>query len=168
MAELIHRVAYEVVPMHRLPLPLGIRDPECMITPMAWAKRRLRRRVPWLLPPQKPRECCFYHSIDWRRAAEVAVRLVRQAQAAGLQGVRIDDYVDEHVEAEKLADPEEDAVVVLLIGEAAGILLHDPGFPAPYMDGRHRVAAQLDQGVAETVVQRFEVLDPETGLPVVD
>lgn len=72
------------------------------------------------------------------------------------------------MEAEKLAGLEEEAVVVLLIGEAAGILLHDPGFPAPYTAGRHRVAAQLDQGVTETVVQRFEVLDPETGLPAVD
>src|SRR5690606_23969745 len=90
-------------------------------------------------------------------------------QAAGLDGVRIDDYVDEHVGAEGLADPEEDAVVVLLIGEGAGILLHDePDFPFPYMDGRHRVAAQLDQGVAETVVQRFETLDPATGRPAAD
>lgn len=137
--------------------------------PKVRARRRLRRRVPWLLPPQEPRDRCFYHSIDWRRAAEVAVRLVLQSQATGLQGTRIDDYVDEHVGTEKLADLEEKAVVVRLIGEAAGILLHDdPGFPTPYMDGRHRVAAQLDQGVAETVVQRFEVLDPTTGLPVVD
>ncbi|MBB3724570.1 hypothetical protein [Nonomuraea dietziae] len=35
-----------------------------------------------------------------------------------------------------------------------------------YYEGHHRVAAQLDQGVRQTVVQRWESFDPATGLPI--
>jgi len=34
--------------------------------------------------------------------------------------------------------------------------------------GQHRVVAQLDQGVKQTIIQRLELLDPDTGQPAPD
>ncbi|RVX40908.1 hypothetical protein EDD27_3350 [Nonomuraea polychroma] len=82
----VYEPVYEVVKVVRLPVPNEIREPDCMIGPKVWVRRRIRRLTPWLVPRQAPPARCWYHQVDWRQAAEAAMRLVRQAQAAGLPG----------------------------------------------------------------------------------
>lgn len=165
--EWIERWVYEVVKVTRLPIPRELRDPECMIGPKVWLVRRIRCLAPWLVRRQRPRGCCWHHEVNWRQAAAIAVHLVRQAHAAGISGEDIGDFVMDrvHEEHEDLDDREQTAIV-LLVGLDAGIQLSEPGSAWLYGDGQHRVAAQLDQGVRETIVQRLELLDPVTGLPV--
>lgn len=156
---------YEVVKVVRLPVPNEIREPDCMIGPKVWVRRRIRRLAPWLVPRQAPRACCWHHQVDWRQAAEAAIRLVRQAQAAGLHGERISDYTIERLDEQGLGDREQDAVLALAY--TGGIEPNtEPNAEWRYFEGQHRVAAQLDQGVRQTVVQRWEPFDPATGLPI--
>jgi hypothetical protein len=90
--------------------------------------------------------------VDWRQAAEVAVRLVRQAQTTGVQ--EIGDYVMNAALKEDL-DERTKIAVEALVGAGAGIQLNDdPDDPWRYYEGQHRVAAQLDQGVRQTIIQR--------------
>lgn len=164
----IEHWVYEVVDVARLPVPNELRDPDCMIGPWVWVRRRLRRRLPWLIPRQRPRECCRHHRIDWRQAAEVAVRLVRQAQAAGLSSTEIDKYVMDIVATDEQIDRREELGIMFLVGAGVGIALADPEAGWRYQDGQHRVAAHLDQGVRQTIIQRLELLDPDTGKPLPD
>ncbi|WP_165958871.1 hypothetical protein [Actinomadura sp. KC345] len=153
---------YDVVKVARLPVPNEIRGPKCMIGPKVWVRRHLRRYLPWLVRRQVPRNCCWHHQIDWRIAAAAAIRLVREAQAAGLRGDDIDEFVMDRLADQDLGDQAESAVIALTC-TGAGIQLAEPDAPWRYFEGQHRVAAQLDQGVRETIVQRLELLDPDTG-----
>jgi hypothetical protein len=90
--------------------------------------------------------------VDWRQAAEVAIRLLGQAQSPG--GIDQSEYVLNAVHDEGLDDLTQTAIV-LLAGFGAGIQLSDPDDPWRYHDGQHRVAAQLDQGVPRTIIQVF-------------
>ncbi|MEV0633261.1 hypothetical protein [Nonomuraea wenchangensis] len=151
----------------RLPIPQELRDPECMIGPKVWLVRRIRCLAPWLVRCQRPRGCCWPHEVNWRQAAAIAVHLVRQAHTAGIPDEDIGDFVMNHVHDEhEDLDARERTAIVLLGGLDVGIQLSAPGSVWLYGDGQHRVAAQLDQGVRETIVQRMELLDPVTGLPV--
>ncbi len=168
LREWIEHWVYEVVKVAHLPVPNEIDGPHCMIGPTVRMRRRIRRCAPWLAPRQDSRDCCWHHHVDWRQAADVAVRLVRAAQAAGLHSEHIDDFVMNRVRDERLRDREETAIA-LLVCAGVGIQLNDdPDAPWHYIDGQHRVAAQLDQGVKETIVQRFQLLDPVTGKPLQD
>jgi hypothetical protein len=166
--EWIEHWVYEVVDVARLPVPNELRDPDCMIGPWVWVRRRLRRLVPWLIPRQGPRECCWHHQIDWRRAADAAVRLVREAQDAGFSSAEIGRYVMDVVTNDELLDEREELGVLFLVGDGVGIQVADPDATWLYQDGQHRVAAQLDQGVRQTIIQRLELLDPTTGQPIPD
>ncbi|MEU6718251.1 hypothetical protein ABZ897_42865 [Nonomuraea sp. NPDC046802] len=153
---------YEVVKVVRLPVPNEIREPPCMIGPKVWVGRRIRRLAPWLVPRQAPRACCWHHQVDWHQAAAAAIRLLREAQAAGLRGEGISDYVLGRLDEQGLGDREQDAVLAL--GCTGGIEPNtEPDAKWRYYEGQHRVAAQLDQGVRETVVQRWVPLGPATG-----
>ncbi len=82
-------------------------------------------------------------------------------------GYQIDDYVTEAVRGAGL-DEREDLAIALLVGVSSGIQLSDDPDQRGYIDGQHRVAAQLDQGVKQTIIQRVELLDPDTGQPIPD
>ncbi|MBE1582798.1 hypothetical protein ACFPOI_59785 [Nonomuraea angiospora] len=97
----------------RLPVPNEIREPARMIAPKVWVRRRIRRLAPRLVPRQASRACCRHHQVDWRQAAEAAIRLVRRAQAAGLYGERISDYAIERLDEQGLGDREQDTVLAL-------------------------------------------------------
>lgn len=160
---------YDVVNVSDLPVPNEIRGPACMTGPKVWLRRRSRKRIGWLAPRLGPRDCCWHHQVSWGDTAEVAVRLVRQAHAAGARdGTDIWDYVNGRLEGEGLGHLEQDAIRTL-VGPGEGIQLNDDTDPQwRYQDGQHRVAAHLDQGVRETVVQRVEELDLATGLSATD
>jgi hypothetical protein len=105
--------------------------------------------------------------VNWRQAAPAAIRLVRQAQAAGLRGEGISDYVIDRLDEQGLGDREQDAVLALAC--TGGIEPNtEPNAEWRYCDGQHRVAAQLDQRVRETIVQQWVSLDLVTGRPVQD
>ncbi|MGP3937341.1 hypothetical protein [Nonomuraea sp. KM88] len=158
---------YEVVKVVRLPVPNEIRAPDCMIGPKIWLRRRIRRLASWLVPRQTPRPCCWHHQVNWHQAAAAAIRLVRQAQAAGVRGEGISDYVIDRLDEQGLGDREQDGLLALAC--TGGIEPNtEPNAQWRYYEGQHRVAAQLDQGVQETVVQQWVALDPITGWPVQD
>jgi hypothetical protein len=102
--------------------------------------------------------------VNWPVAAEVAVRLVRQAHCPGLyDGDQIEAYIMERLDGEALGELESDGLLAL-VDAGAGIQLNDDPDPQwRYVEGQHRVAAQLDQGVRETVVQQLEQLDAGSG-----
>jgi hypothetical protein len=152
---------YDVVRVSDLPIPNEMRGPTCMLGPGVWLRRRAQRRVAWLRRPLRPRDCCWHHQVNWPVAAEAAVRLVRRAHCAGLHdGDEIEAYILERLAGEALGELECDGLLAL-VGAGAGIELNDDPDPQwRYVEGQHRVAAQLDQGVRETVVQRLEQLDP--------
>jgi hypothetical protein len=104
---------------------------------------------------------------NWRQAAAIAVRLIREAQASGISGEQIGEYVMDAVRDDNLGAREKTAIL-LLVGASAGIQLNDEPGDRWYIDGQHRYAAQLDQGVRETIIQRLELLDPATGQPLPD
>ncbi|MEV3986917.1 hypothetical protein [Nonomuraea sp. NPDC049758] len=158
---------YEVVRVTSLPIPQELRDPPCMVGWKVRMTRRLRCLAPRFIPAQRPRECCWHHQVDWRLAADIAVDLVRRAHKAGVPGEDIGDYVMERVlDGHEDLPEREDNAIITLVGLGTGIELSDPDAPWLYQEGQHRVAAQLDQGVRETIVQRLELLDPVTGRPV--
>ena len=154
-------IRYDVVRVSDLPIPNEIRSPACMLGPGAWLRRRAQRHVAWLRRPLRPRDCCWHHQVNWPVAAEIAVRLGRRAQSAGLHdGDQIEEYILERLAGEALGELEHDGLLAL-VGDGAGIMLNDDPDPQwLYVEGQHRVAAHLDQGVRETVVQRLEQLDP--------
>jgi hypothetical protein len=157
---------YEVVDVAKLPLPRDLDDPDCMTGSWVSVRRRLCRVVPWVVPAQAPRDCSWHHQVDWHQAAATAICLVREAEADGAQSERIDEYVMDAVRGAGLGGRERLAVT-LLVGASAGIQNDDPDDPW-YIDGQHRVAAQLDQGVRQTIIQWLELLDPATGQPITD
>jgi hypothetical protein len=158
---------YEVVDVSELPIPQELKEPPCMVGAWVWLRRRLRRLAPWLVPSQAPRECCWHHRVDWRWTAGTAVRLVREAQAAGIEGEEIDEYVTIALDDEEIGLGQMLAVSAL-VGSGCGIQLSDPDASWLYQDGQHRVAAQIDQGVRQTIIQRYDPIDPDTGQPVAD
>jgi hypothetical protein len=82
--------------------------------------------------------------------------------AAGIDGDQIDNVSDEGLDARQ------ELAITLLVGVGIGIQLADESGHWWYIDGQHRVVAQLDQGVKQTIIQRLELLDPDTGQPAPD
>lgn len=163
----IEHWTYEVVDVAALPLPPDLDSPDCMTGIWVGARRRLRRRVPWLIPAQGPRYCCWHHQVNWRQAAAIAVRFLREAEASGASSEQVEEYVMDAVRSAGVGVRERLAIT-LLVGASAGIQLGDDPDDPWYIDGQHRVAAQLDQGVRQTIIQWLVLLDPATGQPVPD
>jgi hypothetical protein len=87
---------------------------------------------------------------------------------AGIDGKQICDYVTGALDGEGL-DGRTKSAVWDLVYPSAGIMLNeDPATPWRYQDGQHRTAAQFDQGVRQTIIQRLEFLDPTTHRPITD
>jgi hypothetical protein len=132
--------------------PLIARD--CMADPVPWPERLIRQ----IVPRTRIRDCCWHHSIDWRHAAPVAVRLARH--------VRREHITDEDELAWRaftlvhelgLPERQEEAVETLL-NPHDGITLDHIGYDRwrlSYMNGRKRTHAMLEAGVHRTVVIRW-------------
>lgn len=107
------------------------------------------------------RDCCYYHSVDWRAVSAAAIRIVRRARREGLAGEAIGERADELAEPQGLTGEEELALAELLT-DHSGI---QPGRRALlgrryYTNGRHRTSAMLDSGVRRTVVIRWRYPPP--------
>jgi hypothetical protein len=117
--------------------------------PPRW--RRLARQV---IPRHAPRDCCYYHRVDWHQVSAAAIGVTRQARWEGLAGQTLSGRAVELAEAQDLPPQEREALGKLLTGYTAiqptRLLRRRPG----YNNGRHRVTAMFDSGVRRTIVLR--------------
>jgi hypothetical protein len=122
---------------------------------------RLKRQV----VHGQPRDCCYYHSVDWHKVANEACRIAREVPlAAQLPPWRPGDDSDEAEEAYErawkphddaqdraaacdLPEREREAVDELLSPATAIWLVHAGSSPLDYQNGRHRAHALMSSGV---------------------
>jgi hypothetical protein len=128
------------------PKPAPFRQAACMSagTPL-W--RRLARQF---VPHRGDRGCCWYHGGDWHTVSSLAIRLVREAQAAGVPHEDIPQHVDQQAATISLTGWEREALLSLLIDT---IRPYRP-LRGGYNNGQHRAQAMLDAGVRRTLVER--------------
>ena len=137
-----------------LPRPEGV-DRGCMTGQVPWW-RVLARQV---IPRRQPRDCCYYHRIDWHRVSAAAIRITRQAHSEGLSGEAFADRASEIAPAEDLPHEEQWALTELL-SDATGIQVsRDDDGRRYYINGRHRTTAMLEAGVRRTVIIRWNMPD---------
>jgi hypothetical protein len=116
--------------------------------------RRLGRQ---LVPRRTGQGCCWYHTGDWHKVNEVAIRLVRQAQCEGVAGREIRHHVLDVAAIEDMTDWERGALSTLLCdhivvgGRGAG------RWRRGYVNGNHRAQAMLDAGVRRTITVSWRV-----------
>jgi hypothetical protein len=112
-----------------------------------------------------PRECCYYHSVDWRKVVSEAVRIACEVPlAAQLPPWWPEDDTDEAEEAyERACQPHErmrelvracdlpererEAVEELVSPDTAIWLVHSGKGGLGYQNGRHRAHALIAAGV---------------------
>jgi hypothetical protein len=135
-----YRVAWTLF----LPRPRGM-DRGCIRAVPSWWRCLARQAFPCRMA----RDCCYYHSIDWRRVSAAAIRITRQARREGLSGRALSGRADELAGSEGLAGEEQLALAELLSEHSAIV----PG--RPYGNGRHRVTVMLGVGVRRTVIIRW-------------
>jgi GNAT superfamily N-acetyltransferase len=127
-----------------------------------------------------PRECCYYHSVDWRQVAAEAVRIACEVPlAAQMPPGWAKDDSDEAEEAYErawqphermrelaracgLPERERKAVQELLSPATAIWLVHSGGGGLGYQNGRHRAHALMSAGVRWVPVIRDHCCE-ETG-----
>jgi hypothetical protein len=133
-----------------LPRPRGM-DRGCITAAPPWW-RCLARQV---IPRRAVRDCCYYHSVSWRRVSAAAIRVTRQARREGLAGEAFGDRLAILAQAQGLPAAEEEALADLLADHSA--IQPGPRFRLRrgYTNGRHRTTAMLDSGVRRTVVIRW-------------
>lgn len=87
------RVAWTIL----LPRPRGM-NRGCFTTAPSWW-RRLARQV---IPRRAPRDCCYYHRVDWHQVSAAAIRVTRQARLEGLAGLALGHRAAELAEDQDL------------------------------------------------------------------
>lgn len=132
-----------------LPRPRGM-NRGCFKTAPSWWMR-LSRQV---IPRRTPRDCCYYHRIDWHQVSAAAIRVTRQARREGMAGQAPGRRAAELGEAQDMLPQEKEALSTLLSRHTAiqptRLLRRRPG----YHNGRHRITAMFDSGVRRTIVRR--------------
>ena len=129
----------------------------------------------------RPRGCCCYHSVDWRRVAAEAVRIAREVPlAAQTPPLWPEDHSDEAEEAyERAWQPHRDAddlatacdlpereceAIKELLDPGTAIWLHHLAGSSSldYQNGRHRAHALMSAGVRWVPVIRDHCCCPGT------
>ncbi|WP_146765932.1 hypothetical protein [Micromonospora noduli] len=128
------------------PKPAPFRQAVCMSAGTTLWRRLARQFVPY----RGARGCCWYHGGDWHTVSRVAIRLVREAQAAGVPHEDIPYQVGQQAATISLSDWEREALLSLLIDT---IRPYRP-FEGGYNNGQHRAQAMLDAGVRRTLVEQ--------------
>jgi hypothetical protein len=132
-----------------LPRPEGM-NRGCFTTAPPWW-RRLARQV---IPRRAPRDCCYYHRVDWHQVSAAAIRVTRQARREGRAGLALGRRAAELAEDQDLPTQEQEALVKLFTGDntirPTRLLCRRPG----YDNGRHRITAMFDSGVRRIIVER--------------
>jgi hypothetical protein len=141
------RVAWTIL----LPRPEGM-NRGCFTTAPSWWRRLARQ----LIPRRAPRDCCYYHRVDWHQVNAAAIRVTRQARREGLASRALGHRAAELAEDQDLPAQEQKALVALFTGDntirPTRLLRRRPG----YENGRHRITAMFDSGVRRTVVERLQ------------
>lgn len=138
------RYCYRMMWVAALPQPKPFRE-TCMPTLSAW-KRTARQ----LAPRPLPRDCCWYHEGDWRRACSAAIRLVRWAERDGVPVDDISRVVIDLADAEGMPDWELEAVASL-VAYPIEVTRSADGREPTYVNGQHRSQAMLEAGVWWTI-----------------
>jgi len=139
------RVAWTIL----LPRPRGM-SRGCFTTAPSWWKRLARQ----VIPRRLPRDCCYYHRIDWHQVNAAAIRVTRQARREGLAGRALGHRAAELAQDQDLPSQEQEALAALFTGDKTirptRLLRRRPR----YGNGRHRITAMFDSGVRRTVIER--------------
>jgi hypothetical protein len=135
-----------------LPRPEGV-DRGCLTGQVPW-RRVLARQV---LPRRQPRDCCYYHRIDWHLVCAAAIRVTRQAGGECLSGEAFADRISELALAGDLPDEEKTALAELLFDGTGVQVSRDGDGRRFYINGRHRTTAMLEAGVRRTVIIRWNM-----------
>ncbi|MGH3265844.1 MAG: hypothetical protein ACRDNS_28055, partial [Trebonia sp.] len=102
-----------------------------------------------------PRDCCYYHRVDWHQVSAAATGVIRQARREGTADRALSSRVAELAAAQNLPAQEKEALAELLAERTAiqptQLLRRRPR----YGNGRHRVTAMFDSGVRRTAVLRW-------------
>lgn len=160
--EWTERWTFVVSAVAALPHPEVPGKPDCMTRRIpAW-----RRTYRQLIPRRGGRGCCWYHGGDWHHVNTTAVRLLGQAHAVGATGKDAGELALDNAATEGITGWELEALASLLVVEPVQIELGGDPADRWYDNGRHRVMAMLDAGVRQTILLRWELLDPATGRPV--
>lgn len=121
------------------------RSPGCMRRGMP-----LRERLGRQVVRRRPRDCCYYHGVNWRRVASVAVRIAYEVPLATQWDPPDDcseaDRAHELAGACGLPEREREAVRDLL-NPVTGIDLGHIGRSLGYANGQHRAHALMSAGV---------------------
>jgi hypothetical protein len=72
-----------------------------------------------LIPRRRPRDCCYYHRIDWHQVSAATIRIARQAHSEGLTGQRAADRAAVLALSSDLPTQERRALAELVEGEDA-------------------------------------------------
>jgi hypothetical protein len=135
-----------------LPRPVPFRTDECMPKGITWP-RRLRHQI----FPKPPNDCCWYHSVDWRKAAPEAVRIAHEIGV--WRTMDVDDMyeaAESLVRASGLPEPEASGAWSLLEpGEGIQASIRPGGDWGLFINGQHRTQAMLEAGVRCTVILRW-------------
>jgi hypothetical protein len=143
------RIMYVVA----LPPTEPFREPDCMPTNRAW--RLGQRLLRQLRPHREARSCCWYHAGDWQKVSDIAIELVRAAEAEHVAGAELWSWASERLESYGLSAWETEALLSLFsVGTAI-----QPDTASGYINGQHRAQAMLDQGVRRTVVADWKYPD---------
>jgi hypothetical protein len=139
------RVAWTIL----LPRPRGM-NRGCFTTAPPWWKRVARQ----IIPRRTPRDCCYYHRVDWHQVGAAAIRITRQARREGLAARALSGRAAQLAETQDLPPLETEALCKLLASyhaiQPTRLLCRRPG----YANGRHRITAMFDSGVRRTIVLR--------------
>jgi hypothetical protein len=129
-----------------LPRPDPVTDPACMGSSLN-TLRHLARRI---TARPGPRDCCWFHTVNWRTATEAAITVLG------------DDLIDlDRDVAAALAtlrrglDPVTAAAAATLLTEP--LVTGHPDENSTYRDGGRRLRAMFDQGVRRTVLAQWYV-----------
>ena len=123
-----------------------------------------RARFGRQLVPRRPRDCCYYHGVDWRRAAAEACRIAHEVPLAAQEPPWWPDGDSNEAEEayRRARQPHDDArdlaracelpkrertAVEELLNPATAIWLVHYGESLDYQNGRHRAHALMSAGV---------------------
>ena len=141
------QLRFEVMAVSRLTTPPPF-DDECMSAALPWWRRWLRQAVPL----HGTRDCCWYHGGDWHQVSRMAIDVLAEAEAQGVEAADMYVFADEYAVAAG-ASAWQRSALDSLFSLAVAIQPYRSG---GYINGQHRSRVQIEAGVRRTVVL-FEV-----------
>jgi hypothetical protein len=146
----VQRVRYHAMELLELPRPHPFREPRCMPEGVPTLLQRLvRQMVRWFRG-----RCCWYHGGDWDEVSNIAIRLVGEAQASGIEDDAIETFVIVRAKADGVTGWELEALHSLVV-PTIGIFVERDGSDLVYVNGQHPAQAMIDAGVRRTLTVEY-------------